>query len=59
MVNENKALHDEMNDIYKKSSNTNDENAKIFQRYKNLQNKKNNFYKKINRLERYEKENQD
>ena len=29
MVNENKALHDEMNDIYKKSGNTNDENSRF------------------------------
>ncbi len=29
LVNENKALHDEINDIYKKSGSTNDENAKF------------------------------
>lgn len=29
MVNENKALHDEMNDVYKKSGNTSDENQKF------------------------------
>lgn len=28
VVNENKALHEEINDIYKKSGNTNDENTK-------------------------------
>lgn len=32
MVNENKALHDEMNDIYKKSGSTNDENARFIYR---------------------------
>lgn len=29
MVNENKALHDEMNDVYKKSGNANEENQKF------------------------------
>lgn len=29
VVNENKALHEEINDIYKKSGNTNDENTKF------------------------------
>ena len=29
MVNENKALHDEMKDVYKKSGNSNDENHKF------------------------------
>ncbi|EAS00321.3 kinesin motor catalytic domain protein (macronuclear) [Tetrahymena thermophila SB210] len=38
MVNENKALHDEMNDIYKKSSSTNDENARFINRIEKLEN---------------------
>ena len=29
LVNENKALHDEINDFYKKSGSINDENAKF------------------------------
>lgn len=29
MVNENKALHDEMNDVYKKSGSTGEENQKF------------------------------
>ena len=29
VVNENRALHEEINDIYKKSGNTNDENTKF------------------------------
>lgn len=33
MVNENKALHDEMNDVYKKSGNTSDENQKFLNKY--------------------------
>ncbi|KRX05294.1 P-loop containing nucleoside triphosphate hydrolase [Pseudocohnilembus persalinus] len=36
MVNENKALHDEMNDIYKKSGNTSDENQKFINRIEKL-----------------------
>jgi len=32
VVNENKALHDEMNDIYKKSGATTDENARFINR---------------------------
>lgn len=33
VVNENKALHEEINDIYKKSGNTNDENTKFILKY--------------------------
>ena len=33
VVNENKALHDEINDIYKKSGSTNEENAKYLHRF--------------------------
>ena len=33
VVNENKALHEEINDIYKKSGNTNDENTKYIMKY--------------------------
>lgn len=36
MVNENKALHDEMNDVYKKSGNTNDENQKFLTKIEKL-----------------------
>jgi hypothetical protein len=42
MVNENKALHDEINTIYKRSSQTTEENAKF-----------------INKIEKFEKENQE
>jgi len=38
MVNENKALHDEMNDIYKKTSSTTDENARFINRIEKLEN---------------------
>jgi hypothetical protein len=33
IVNENKALHQELNDIYKKSGSTNEENAKYINKY--------------------------
>jgi len=33
VVNENKALHQELNDIYKKSGSTNEENAKFSRKY--------------------------
>ncbi len=33
VVNENKALHEEINDIYKKSGNTNDENTKFILKF--------------------------
>ena len=36
VVNENKALHEEINDIYKKSGNTNDENTKYIMKYFHL-----------------------
>ena len=32
VVNENKALHDEINDIYRKSGSTNEENTKFVKR---------------------------
>lgn len=38
MVNENKALHDEMNDIYKKTSSTSDENSRFINRIEKLEN---------------------
>lgn len=33
LANENKALHEEINDIYKKSGNTNSENARFVSKY--------------------------
>jgi len=38
MVNENKALHDEMNDIYKKHGSTNNENARFINKLEKLEN---------------------
>ena len=40
-MNENKALHDEINDIYKKSGNTNDENSRFITKIDKLE-KENN-----------------
>lgn len=40
-MNENKALHDEINDIYKKSGNTNEENARFINKIDKLE-KENN-----------------
>ena len=39
VVNENKALHEEINDIYKRSGNTNDENSKFILKYSNIKSK--------------------
>lgn len=36
-MNENKALHDEINDIYKKSGNTNEENTRFVKRLENYE----------------------
>jgi len=37
-VNENKALHDEMNDIYKKHGSSNNENARFINKIEKLEN---------------------
>ena len=37
VMNENKALHDEINDIYKKSGSTNDENARFINKIDRLE----------------------
>ena len=37
VVNENKALHDEVNDIYKKSGSTNDENARFVNKLERME----------------------
>ena len=37
VMNENKALHDEINDIYKKSGNTNEENARFINKIDKLE----------------------
>lgn len=37
LTNENKALHDEINDIYKKSGSTNQENAKFINKIEKLE----------------------
>ena len=36
-MNENKALHDEINDIYKKSGSTNEENARFINKIDKLE----------------------
>lgn len=41
MVNENKALHDEMNDVYKKSGSTGEENQKFLTKIEKLTNENN------------------
>jgi coiled-coil domain-containing protein 78 len=38
MVNENKALHDEMNDMYKKTGATSDENHRFLSKMEKLEN---------------------
>lgn len=40
-MNENKALHDEINDIYKKSGNTNDENARFINKIDKMERENN------------------
>lgn len=36
LANENKALHDEINDIYKRSGSTNDENSKLINKLEKI-----------------------
>ena len=40
-MNENKALHDEINDIYKKSGNTNDENSRFINKIDKMERENN------------------